>query len=66
MDNHVWKCCRKSIVSSYSEGKRPKHKDVAPNNVSSAAGAGGDKPNSQVSASRRVNEVDSNAEMIMD
>jgi len=66
MDNHAWKFCRKSIVFSSSNGKRPKPKDDHPKNVSSAAGEGGDKPKVQVSASRQVYEVDSNDEMIMD
>jgi hypothetical protein len=66
MANHAWKFCRKSIVSSSSNGKKPKPKDDHPKDISSAAGAGGDKPKAQVSASRRVYEVDSNDEMIMD
>jgi hypothetical protein len=54
MDNHAWKFCWKSIVSSSSKGRKPKPKDDHPKDVSSAAGAGGDKPKAQVSASRRV------------
>jgi hypothetical protein len=42
MDNHGWKFCRKPIVSSSSNGKKPKPKDDHPKDVSSVAGAGGD------------------------
>jgi hypothetical protein len=66
MDNHAWKFCRKSIVSSSSKGKKPKPKDDHPKDVSSAAGAGGDEAKGRVFESRRVYEVDSNDEMIMD
>jgi hypothetical protein len=66
MDNHAWKFCRKSIVSSSSKGKKTNPKDDHPKDVSSAAGVAGDKPKAQVSASRWVYEVDSNDEMIMD
>jgi hypothetical protein len=66
MDNHTWKFCQKSIVSSSSKGKKPKPKDDNPNDDSSAVGAAGDKPKAQVSASRWVYEVDFNDEMIMD
>jgi len=53
-------------VSSSSKGKKPKPKDDHPKDVLSAAGAGGDKPKAHVSASRRVYEVDSKDEMMMD
>jgi len=67
MDNYyAWKFCQKSILSSSSKGKRPKPKDDHPKDVSSTAGAGGDKRKAQVTASRRVYELDSNDEMIMD
>jgi len=66
VDNHAWKFCRKSIVYSSSKGKKPKPKDDHPKDVSSTAGAEGDKPKAQVSACRLVYEVDSNDEMIMD
>jgi len=66
MDNHAWKFCQKSIVSSSSKGKRPKPKDDHPKDVSSVAGAAGNKPKAQASASRRIHKVDSNDEMIID
>ena len=66
MENHTWKFCWKSIVVSSSQGKWPKAKDDNPKNVSSAAGAGGNMPKPQVSESRRVCEVDSNDEKIID
>jgi hypothetical protein len=66
MDNHAWKFSRKSIVSSSSQGKRPKPKDDHPKEALSMAGAEENNPKAQVSASRGVYEVDSNDEMIMD
>jgi len=66
MDNHAWKFCPKSIVSSSSNSKKLKPKDDHPEDVSSVAVAGRDMPKPQISASRRVYEVDSNDEMIMD
>jgi hypothetical protein len=65
MDNHAWKFCQTSIMSLSSKGKKPKPKDDHPTDVLSVAGAGRDKPKVQVSASRRIYEVDSNDEMIM-
>jgi hypothetical protein len=51
MDNHGWKFCWNSVVSSSSKGKTPKPKDDDPTDVLSAAGANGSTPKAQVSAS---------------
>jgi len=66
MHNHMWKFCQKSIVSSSSTAKKPEPNDDHPKDVSSMAGAAGNQPMAQVSASRQVYEIDSNDEMVMD
>jgi len=55
-----------SMMALSSEGKLPKLEDYHPNDVSSGAGAAGNKSKAQVSANRWVHEVDSDADMIND
>jgi len=66
MGYHTWMYYQESIVASSSKDKWPTPKDDHPRNVSSAAGPAGSTPKAQASASRRIYEVDSNNEMIID